>query len=109
VEPEPQADEPTAEEKAAAKRDSQETLDAFIIVMGVSFFPLLFASVGLLLIHYRIINIPDYNPAASSVKGLGRGLFVVTYFAVAGLVVPILYGLYVFRRSVRERRRGDGS
>jgi len=102
VQPESQTDE----QRAEAKRDSQETWDAFIIVMGVSFFPIVFATIGLLLMHTRIINVPDYNPTATTVKGLGRGLYMVTYFAVAGLVVPVLYGLYVFTRNARERRRG---
>jgi len=105
MQPQPTPDETPDEETAAAKRDSQETWDAFIIVMGVSFFPLVFATIGILLIHYRVITVADYNPAATTVKGLGRGIFVVTYFAVAGLVIPILYGLYVLRRTLRERRQ----
>jgi hypothetical protein len=95
----------TDEDRAAAKRDSQETWDAFIIVMGVSFFPLLFATIGILLIHYKIINIPDYNPNAATVKELGRGLYMVTYFGVAGLIIPVLYALYVLRRTMKQRRR----
>ena len=102
-----QPEETTEQERAAAKRDSQETWDAFIIVMGMSFFPLLFASIGLLLIHFRIINIPDYNPTSATVKGLGRGLYMVTYFGIAGLIVPGLYALYVLRRTMKERRRSN--
>ena len=98
--------EESPEERAAAKRDSQETWDAFIIVMGVSLFPLIFASVGVLCVHYRIIDIPDYNPAATTVKGLGRGLFTITWFGIAGLLVPSLYALHVFIRTMRERKRG---
>jgi len=99
-----QSEEELQQERAAAKRDSQETWDAFIIVMGVSFFPLLFATIGILLIHYKIINIPDYNPNAATVKDLGRGLYMVTYFGVAGLIIPILYALHVLRRTMKQRR-----
>jgi hypothetical protein len=103
---EPLTDEPlTDEEKAAARRDRQETWDAFIIVMGVSLFPLIFASIGILLIHFQIIHIPEYNPGAQTVKGLGRGLYTVTYFASAGLLVPIVYAVFVLRRNLRERRQ----
>ena len=100
-----QPEQQTDEERAAAKRDSQETWDAFMIVMGVSFFPLIFATIGVLLLHFKIIDIPDYNPTATTVKGLGRGLYMVTYFGVAGLIVPILYALHVLRRTVKQRRR----
>jgi hypothetical protein len=102
-----QSEQQTDEERAAAKRDSQETWDAFMIVMGVSFFPLIFATIGVLLLHFKIIDIPDYNPTATTVKGLGRGLYMVTYFGVAGLIVPLLYAAHVFRRSLRERRRSN--
>jgi hypothetical protein len=95
----------TEEEIAARKRDSQETWDAFIIVMGVSLFPLIFASVGVLLVHYRVINISDYDPNATTVKGIGRGLYTITWFGIAGLVLPVLYAIHVFLRMRRDKRR----
>jgi hypothetical protein len=100
-----QAEPQNEAERAAAKRDSQETWDAFIIVMGVSFFPLIFATIGILLLHFKIINVADYDPGATTVKGLGRGLYMVTYFGVAGLIIPILYALHVLRRTMKQRRR----
>jgi hypothetical protein len=102
-----QSEQQTDDERAAARRDSQETWDAFMIVMGVSFFPLIFATIGILLLHFKIIDIPDYNPTAATVKGLGRGLYMVTYFGVAGLIVPLLYSVHVLRRTLRERRRSN--
>jgi len=101
----PDVEVETEEEIAARKRDSQETWDAFIIVMGVSLFPLIFASVGVLLVHYRIINISDYDPNATTVKGIGRGLYTIAYFGIAGLVLPVLYAIHVFFRTRRERRQ----
>jgi hypothetical protein len=97
-------DQNTENDREAARRDSQETWDAFIIVMGVSLFPLIFASVGVLLVHFRVINISDYDPNATTVKGIGRGIFTITWFGIAGLVVPMLYAIHVFFRTRRERR-----
>jgi hypothetical protein len=95
----------TKEEIAARKRDSQETWDAFIIVMGVSLFPLIFASVGVLLVHYRVIYVADYDPNATTVKGIGRGLYTIVWFGIAGLVLPVLYGVHVLFRNRRERKQ----
>ena len=100
-----QPEHQTDEERAEANRDSQETWDAFMIVMGVSFFPLISATIGVLLLHFKVIDIPDYEPTATTVKGLGRGLYMVTYFGVAGLIVPLLYSVHVLQRNLRERRR----
>jgi hypothetical protein len=89
------------------QRDRQETIDAFVIVMGMSFFPLISATVGFLLIHFGAIPVPDYNPTATTVKGLGRGLFVVTWFGIAGLIVPFCYAVHVVRRNWLLRREDE--
>lgn len=87
------------------KRDAEETRDAFVIVLGMSFFPLIFAFVGLMLIHFNIIRVEEYNAEAATVKGLGRGLFVVTWFGVAGLCIPVMYALHVLNRNMRRKRK----
>jgi hypothetical protein len=88
------------------KRENEETLEAFMIVMGLSFMPVLFSFIGMLLVDSGWIHVAGYNENGFEVgslrKGLSQGMRVVLAFGAVGFIIPTIYSLCVL---LRHRRR----
>ena len=83
-----------------AQREREEIFDAFVIVMGLSVFPLISASVGLVLLQLGYIQVANFNRDALTVKDMGTGVYIVIWFGLAGFLIPTFYSLYVVWRNL---------